>query len=145
MIDCKAITSHVSHASLRFIVSCLDHTQGCMCQTPVKGLKKRSGVSFCYQLFYLENKVKSQNWSLIKDMTAPGALAHCLQRRNACKFQNGRYGAPKWPTGSGKVQLLLNKFFYPSTPSRRKVDNGEEKKSGEKKTKQKKTRTLHCL
>ena len=29
-----------------------------------------------------------------------GALAHRLQWR---KIQNGRKGAPKWPTGSGKV------------------------------------------
>ena len=41
-------------------------------------------------------------------------------------------GAPKWPTGSGKVfghskQLSLNKFFDPSTPSMRKVDDGEKK------------------
>ena len=44
-------------------------------------------------------------------------------------------GAPKWPTGSGKVpqvfghfkQLSLNKFFDPSTPSMRKGHNGGEK------------------
>ena len=51
---------------------------------------------------------------------AKGALAHRLQRRTACNvaeanlsvnifvnafvniIQNGRQGAPKWPTGSGK-------------------------------------------
>ena len=32
-------------------------------------------------------------------------------------------------------QLLLNKFFGPSTPSMRKVDNGEEKNGGETKNK----------
>ena len=26
-----------------------------------------------------------------------------LQRRTGCKIQNGRQGAPKWPTGAGKV------------------------------------------
>ena len=36
-------------------------------------------------------------------LAAPGALAHRLQRRAACKIQNGRQWAPKWPTGSGKV------------------------------------------
>ena len=36
-------------------------------------------------------------------LAAKGALAHRLQRRIACKIQNGRQGAPKWPTGSGKV------------------------------------------
>ena len=45
------------------------------------------------------------------------------------KIQNGSQGAPKWPTGSGKVvgrskQLLLNKFFDPSTPSMRKGCDG---------------------
>ena len=36
-------------------------------------------------------------------LAAKGELAHCLQRRTACKIQNGCQGAPKWPTGSGKV------------------------------------------
>ena len=35
-------------------------------------------------------------------LAAPGALAHRLQRRTACKTQNGHQGAPKWPTGSEK-------------------------------------------
>ena len=48
-------------------------------------------------------------------LSAPGALAHRLQCRTACKtqnavqywvhyckIQNGCQGAPKWPTGSGK-------------------------------------------
>ena len=35
-------------------------------------------------------------------LAAPGALAHCLQRRTACKIQNGRQGPPIWPTVSGK-------------------------------------------
>ena len=36
-------------------------------------------------------------------LAAKGALAHRLHRRTACKIQNGRQGAPKWRTGSGKV------------------------------------------
>ena len=36
-------------------------------------------------------------------LAAKGALANCLQRRTACKIQNGRQGAPKWQRGSGKV------------------------------------------
>ena len=61
-------------------------------------------------------------------------LAHRLQCRTALKIQNGRQWAPKWPSGSGKVskQLSLNKFFDPSTPSMRKVDDEEEKKKREK-------------
>ena len=35
-------------------------------------------------------------------VAAPGALAHRMQRRTACKTQNGHQGAPKWPTGPGK-------------------------------------------
>ena len=36
-------------------------------------------------------------------LAAKGALAHRIQRRTACKIQYGPQGAPKWPTGSGKV------------------------------------------
>ena len=36
-------------------------------------------------------------------LAAKGVLAHCLQRRTACKIQNGRQGAPKWRTGFGKM------------------------------------------
>ena len=36
-------------------------------------------------------------------LAAKGALANRLQRRTACKTQNGRQGAPKWQRGSGKV------------------------------------------
>ena len=36
-------------------------------------------------------------------LAAKGALAHRLQRRTACKIQNGRQGAPTWERGSGKV------------------------------------------
>ena len=45
-------------------------------------------------------------WTVLAKNTslaAKGALAYCLQRRTACKIQNGRQGAPKWWTGSGKV------------------------------------------
>ena len=47
----------------------------------------------------IEEAIKVENTSL----AAKGALAHRLQRRTACKIQNGRQGAPKWRTGSGKV------------------------------------------
>merc|ERR1711954_254082 len=105
-----------------------------------------------------------------------GALAHRLQRLNACFIQNGRLGqtlyigpsyqlsqnkffdlivpsmrtskiqkgcqgAPKWPTGSGKVSTprflgVLSNFrktssFYPSTPSMRK-GRDRENKTGKK-------------
>ena len=39
-------------------------------------------------------------------LAAKGALAHRLQRRTACKIQNGHQGAPKWLTGSGTPRLL---------------------------------------
>ena len=41
------------------------------------------------------------NW-LNTSLAVPGALAHRLQLRTAFKIQNGRQGAPKRPTGSGK-------------------------------------------
>ena len=75
-------------------------------------------------------------------LAAKGALAHRLHR-----LQN-----PKWPPGGSKMadgvwkgvypqvfghskQLSLNKFFDPSTPSMRKVDDGEKRKKKEKKGK----------
>ena len=68
-------------------------------------------------------------------LAAPGALAHRLQRRIACKIQNGHQGPPKWPTGSGNVSIPrflgapvnFHKIFFfdLSTPSMRKGDDGE--------------------
>ena len=51
--------------------------------------------------------------------------------------QNGRRGLERGlPLGLGRSRLLsLNKFFDPSTPSMRKVDNGEKKKGKKKKEK----------
>ena len=63
-------------------------------------------------------------------LAAPGALAHRLQRRTACKIQNGRQGAD---VVIGHFEpLLLNKFFNPSTPSMRKGRDGEKKKKWKK-------------
>ena len=45
-------------------------------------------------------------------LAALGALAHGLQRRTACKIQNGRQGAPKWRTGSGKVKDKTASYQY---------------------------------
>ena len=74
---------------------------------------------------------KFQNTSL----AAKGALANRLQRRTACKIQNGRQGAPKWQRGSGSFfgrskQLSLNNFFDLSTPSMRIGRDGGEKRGG---------------
>ena len=119
--------------------------------------------------------VESTTCSMIYNtsLAAPGALAHRLHRRTACnagkaklyspnlatsrdvivfrpirglEIQNGRQGAPKWPTGSVKgsnPRLLgaLNNFRKigfvfcdPSTPSMRKGRDGGE--TGRKKKKQ---------
>ena len=51
------------------------------------------------QILHLRTCLNYSNTSL----AAKGALAHRLQRRTACKIQNGHQGAPKWWTGSGKV------------------------------------------
>ena len=69
-----------------------------------------------WKLMNLEDDLKKEkdpNTSL----AAKGALAHLLQRRTACKIQNGRQGAPKWPPGSGKVSNprflgILSNFRY---------------------------------
>ena len=41
-----------------------------------------------------KDNLKNNN-DLNTSLVANRALAHCLQRRKACKFQNGRHGAPK--------------------------------------------------
>ena len=74
-------------------------------------------------------------------MAAKGAPALRILRRTTCIIQNGRQGASKWPTGSGKVsitkffghskQLSLNKFFDPSTPSRSRRKNKRKEKRKE--------------
>ena len=64
-----------------------------------------------------------QNTSL----AVPGALAHRLQRRNACntsppnlsKMADGAWKYVKPYVIDPSDQLLLNKFFDPSTPSMR--------------------------
>ena len=48
-----------------------------------------------------EPKMADKVWNT--SLAAKGALAYRLQRRTACKTQNGRQGAPKWRMGSGKV------------------------------------------
>ena len=45
------------------------------------------------------NEIEGTNTSL----AAKGILAYRLQHGTASKIQNGRQGAPKWRTGSGKV------------------------------------------
>ena len=70
-------------------------------------------------------------------LATPGALAHRLQRRNACKIKNGVLGF--------NLRLLAvsnhfrYKFFDPGTPSMRKGDDGGEK-NGKKKRKKKEDR-----
>ena len=56
--------------------------------------------SKCKKELYMRNW-----WKMLfnTSLGVPGALAHRLQRRTACKIQNGRQWAPKWPTGSGQV------------------------------------------
>ena len=95
-------------------------------------------LSKLYLCFKLKNSIAllllcnyfSFNMTIKKNtsLAAKEALAHCLQRHNACKIQNGRQRAPKWPMVSGKVSIMLNKFFDPSTPSMRKCNSGERRK-----------------
>ena len=81
-------------------------------------------------------------------LAAKGALAHCLLRRTACKSNMAARG-PKMADGvwnsvypmvyGRSKELLLNKFFDPSTPSMRKGRDGGKtgKKTGEKTGKKK--------
>ena len=55
--------------------------------------------------FWETRSIQTVKTSYNTSLAAPGALAHRLQRRTACKIQNGRQWAPKWPTGSGKVSI----------------------------------------
>ena len=60
-------------------------------------------VAFKIIFFFYQTLLMPTNVDIDTSLAAPGALAHRLQRRTACKIQNGRQWAPKWPTGSGKV------------------------------------------
>ena len=58
-------------------------------------------IIFSFRKSYIERSSREQ--MINTSLAAPGALAHRLQRRSACKIQNGHQWAPKWLTGSGKV------------------------------------------
>ena len=45
--------------------------------------------------FYIQIVNKKDNIYKNTSLAAKGALANRLQRRSACKIQNGRQGAPK--------------------------------------------------
>ena len=49
------------------------------------------------------NKERYKNQGKNTSLAAKGALTHRLQRRIACKIQNGRQGAPKLQMGYGKL------------------------------------------
>ena len=93
-------------------------------------------------------------WVRNNRLAAKGALACRLQRRTACKIQNGRQGAPKWRTGSGKVSTprflgVLNNFwsehsFYEKRSRRRKKTN-KKKTGGEKWEKKEKKRRMKIV
>ena len=86
--------------------------------------------------FFLYKCKTMSNWKNQKKYQPSGkggtqsttTTPHCLQNSKC------RHGAPKLPTGSGKVVLghslllLLKKFFDPRSHSIRKGCNGEEKK-----------------
>ena len=55
---------------------------------------------------YLVHLNVQMNILVNTSLAAKGALAHRLQRRTACKIQNGRQWALKWQMRSGKVSTL---------------------------------------
>ena len=73
------------------LVTALQSDQAKHC-TKIKNLEKRADKHDTEQVCMVFNT----------SLSAPGALAHSLQRRTACKTKNGHQGAPKLPTGSGK-------------------------------------------
>ena len=87
--------------SLIFIKSMLENIKWCI------NVRRASCLlSKYYVINYFQSKknmisLKQEN-EKNTSLAAPGSLAHRLQRRTACKIQNGHQGAPKWPTGSGK-------------------------------------------
>ena len=90
---------------------------------PVKSLLKLIFLIFYWKLPHSLIIEYKKNTSL----AAPGALAHRLQRRTACntsppnlsKMADGAWKYVKPYVIEPSDQLLLNKFFDPSTPSMR--------------------------
>ena len=81
-----------------------------LCQNTLLGQKyfrsnnNLSWTFFWGKQFFCQKKIVKKNvlfWNT--SLAAKGALTHRLQRRTACKIQNGCQGTPKWRTGSGKV------------------------------------------
>ena len=64
--------------------------------TKIKKLEKRADKHDTEQVCMVFNT----------SLSAPGALAHSLQRRTACNIQNGRQRAPKWPMKGVYCRLL---------------------------------------
>ena len=71
-------------------------------------------------------------FSVNTSLAAKGALPATSHHLQHLKNRKWLPGTPKWPRGLG--QLLLNKFFDPSTPSMRKGCDGG-KKRGKKERK----------
>ena len=71
------------------LVTALQSDQAKHC-TKIKNLEKRADKHDTEQVCMVFNA----------SLSAPGVLAHSLQRRTACNIQNGRQGAPKWPMWS---------------------------------------------
>ena len=87
--------------SLIFIKSMLENIKWC-----INARRASCLLSKYYVINYFQSKknmisLKQENMKNTS-LAAPGALAHRLQCHTACKIQNGRQGAQKWPTGSGK-------------------------------------------
>ena len=68
----------------------------------VNSKKKLGEEGHPLQVFIVDQRVGGTSF-FNTSLAAKGALAHRLQRRTACKIQNGCQGAQKWLTGSGKV------------------------------------------
>ena len=88
--------------SLIFIKSMLENIKWCINVRRASCLLSKYCVINYFQSKNNMISLKQENMKNTS-LAARGALTHRLQRRTACKIQNGRQGAPKWQTGSGKV------------------------------------------
>ena len=88
--------------SLIFIKSMLENIKWCINVRRASCLLSKYCVINYFQSKKNMISLKQENMKNTS-LAAPGALTHRLQRRTACKIQNGRQGAPKWQRGSGKV------------------------------------------
>ena len=69
--------------------------------TSITTVHKSMGVIFLFSILELKNPTHKKSITNTS-LAAPGALAHRLQRRTACKIKNDRQGPPNGRRGLGR-------------------------------------------